>query len=281
MAGVTGAVAPSGQLNPGNLSISGQRESANAFLVNGSDVQERMNGGTSIVPDLDSVDQFRVLTSNFDPQYGNYNGGIVSAITRSGSDVFHGSAFDFVRNTSLDQRNYFSPSSAEFNQQQAGRHGWAVRSKREGVLLRRLSVRDDRRHRDRPSGADAGRTQRNFLIAGTSLTDRERPALADLLSQRLWVWRSPGERITQPGCTSAANCVLPRCHPPRMVVAAQSCLPYPGQFGDGRFRQRVPADRARRQGIISPSTATAGFGCCPPTTSSMTTGWTIRHRRAG
>jgi hypothetical protein len=46
MAGVTGAVAPSGQLNPGNVSISGQRESANGFLVNGSDVQERMNGGT-------------------------------------------------------------------------------------------------------------------------------------------------------------------------------------------------------------------------------------------
>src|SRR5579871_698344 len=62
MAGVTGAVAPSGQLNPGNLSISGQRESANSFLVNGSDVQERMNGGTSIVPNLDSVDEFRVLT---------------------------------------------------------------------------------------------------------------------------------------------------------------------------------------------------------------------------
>ena len=67
MAGVTGAVSPSGQLNPGNLSISGQRESANSFLVNGSDVQERMNGGTSIVPNLDSIDQFRVLTSNFDP----------------------------------------------------------------------------------------------------------------------------------------------------------------------------------------------------------------------
>jgi hypothetical protein len=111
MAGVTGAVAPSGQLNPGNLSISGQRESANSFLVNGSDVQERMNGGTSIVPNLDSIDQFRVLTSNFDPQYGNYNGGIVSVITKSGSDVFHGSLFDFVRNTSLDAKNYFSPEA--------------------------------------------------------------------------------------------------------------------------------------------------------------------------
>src|SRR4029077_16622188 len=120
MAGVTGAVAPSCQLNPGNLSISGQRESANSFLVNGSDVQERMNGGTSIVPNLDSVDQFRVLTSNFDPQYGNYNGGIVSVITKSGSDVPHGSGFDFARNTALDQKNYFSPGRAEFKQQQPG-----------------------------------------------------------------------------------------------------------------------------------------------------------------
>ena len=120
MAGVTGAIAPSGQLNPGNLSISGQRESANSFLVNGSDVQERMNGGTSIVPNLDSVDQFRVLPTTFDPQYGNYNGGIINVITKSGSDQFHGSGFDFVRNTSLDARNYFSPERATFKQQQPG-----------------------------------------------------------------------------------------------------------------------------------------------------------------
>jgi len=120
MAGVTGPVAPSGGLNPGIVSVSGQRETANGFYVNGSDVQERMNGGTSIVPDLDSVDQFRVLTSNFDPQYGNYNGGIVSVITKSGSDAFHGSAFDFVRNTALDEKNYFSPGRAAFKQQQPG-----------------------------------------------------------------------------------------------------------------------------------------------------------------
>ena len=165
MAGVTGAVAPSGQLNPGNLSISGQRESANSFLVNGSDVQERMNGGTSIVPNLDSVDQFRVLTSNFDPQYGNYNGGIVSVVTKSGSDTFHGSAFDFVRNTALDERNYFSPERAEFKQQQPG--GTRRRSDEEGqgVLLRRLSGHaHDAGHRNRPHPrAVAGRARGQLL----------------------------------------------------------------------------------------------------------------------
>ena len=86
MAGVTGPVAPSGGLNPGIVSVSGQRETANGFYVNGGDVQERMNGGTGVVPNLDSIEEFRLLTNNFDPEYGNYNGGIVNVVTKSGSD---------------------------------------------------------------------------------------------------------------------------------------------------------------------------------------------------
>jgi len=66
MAGVTVAIAPSGGLNPGNQSSSGQREDANGFMVNGGDVKELMNGGTSIVPNLDSIAEFRILTNNFD-----------------------------------------------------------------------------------------------------------------------------------------------------------------------------------------------------------------------
>src|SRR5215471_10652895 len=120
MAGVTGPVNPSGGLNPGIVSVSGQRESANGFYVNGSDVQERMNGGTGVVPDLDSIEQFRLLTNNFDPEYGNYNGGIVNVVTKSGSDVLRGSAFEFFRNTALDARNYFSPERATFSQNQPG-----------------------------------------------------------------------------------------------------------------------------------------------------------------
>lgn len=120
MAGVTGGLSPSGDLNPGNLSIDGQRESANGFLVDGIDVQEHMNGGTSIVANLDSIDEFRVLTNNFDPEYGNYNGGMVTVITKSGSDSFHGNAFEFLRNTALDARGYFDPSRAAFRQNQFG-----------------------------------------------------------------------------------------------------------------------------------------------------------------
>ena len=88
MAGVTGTINPSGDANPGNVSIDGQRESANGFMVNGIDVQEHMNGGTSVIPNLDSIDQFRVLTNNFDPEYGNYNGGMINVVTKSGANSF-------------------------------------------------------------------------------------------------------------------------------------------------------------------------------------------------
>ena len=107
MAGVTGTINPSGDANPGDVSISGQRESSNGFMVNGTDVQEHMNGGTSVIPNLDSIAEFRVLTNNFDPEYGNYNGGMINVVTKSGSNAFHGDGFEFLRNTDLDAQELF------------------------------------------------------------------------------------------------------------------------------------------------------------------------------
>ncbi|MGB8259493.1 MAG: carboxypeptidase-like regulatory domain-containing protein, partial [Terracidiphilus sp.] len=111
---------PSGDANPGNLSISGQRESSNGFRVNGSDVEEDVNMGTSILPNLDSIESFRVLTSNFDAEFGNSSGGQVLVVTRAGEERVHGSAFEFLRNTALDARNYFSGERAAFRQNQFG-----------------------------------------------------------------------------------------------------------------------------------------------------------------
>jgi len=111
---------PSGDANPGNLSISGQREASNGFRVNGSDVEEDVNMGSSIVPNLDSIDSFRVLTSNFDAEYGNSSGGQVLVTTKAGTASLHGSAFEFLRNTALDARNYFSQDRAAYRQNQFG-----------------------------------------------------------------------------------------------------------------------------------------------------------------
>ena len=114
------ALSPSGDLNPGTISINGQREFANSFLVNGSDVEEDVNMGAAIVPNLDSIDEFRILTNNFDAEYGEFSGGQINVVTKSGTNVFHGDVFEFLRNTDLDARNYFSPARGVFEQNQFG-----------------------------------------------------------------------------------------------------------------------------------------------------------------
>jgi hypothetical protein len=113
----------SGDLNAGNLSVNGMREASNGFLLNGAVVEETAVHGTAAIPNLDSIGEFRIITNNFDPEYGSYAGGQINVITKSGTNRFHGNVFEFLRNTRLNTRNYFAlPGSklAAFQQNQFG-----------------------------------------------------------------------------------------------------------------------------------------------------------------
>ena len=255
MAGVTGTVSPSGDLNPGNLSIDGQRESANGFMVNGIDVRENMNGGTSIVPDLDAINEFRVLTNNFDPEYGNYNGGMINVITKSGSDSFHGNAFEFLRNTVLDARDYFSPTRGLFRQNQfGGTLGGPV--KRQKVYFF-TDYQGTRTTEGVPSGlitvpTMADRTG-NLTDQASSLTGTvSGPYLANLLSQKLGYPVSANEPYYFSGCTNAAQCVLPNAVIPQSAWSAPATnllqyIPAPNtsatQFSTSAFAETVRDDK--------------------------------------
>jgi hypothetical protein len=255
MAGVTGPVAPSGELNPGIVSVSGQRETANGFYVNGSDVQERMNGGTGVVPNLDSIEEFRLLTNNFDPEYGNYNGGIVNVVTKSGSDMFHGNMFEFFRNTGLDARNYFSPERAEFNQNQPGgivggplKRGqifffgdYQATRTTQGIETGNISV---------PSLLNrAG----NFSDIANDLDGSVNGSYwAGLLSQRLGYAVRAGEPYYTSACRTTAQCVFPGAVIPARAwsAPAQKLLQYvPSPNVDvrtlstGAFAQTVRDDK--------------------------------------
>jgi len=113
-------LSPSGNLNAGSLSVNGQREAANGFMVNGGNVEEGAFNGTSVIPNLDSIAEFRIITNNFDAEYGNYSGGQINAITKSGANDYHFDVFEFLRNTDLDARNFFSPTLGKFIQNQFG-----------------------------------------------------------------------------------------------------------------------------------------------------------------
>ena len=108
--------------NAGNISVNGQRETANAFLVNGGDVSEGRNLGAGLVPNLDSVEEFRLITNSFDAEYGKFSGAVMNAITKSGTNRFHGDVFEFLRNDKLDAQNYFfsGQPKSELRQNQFG-----------------------------------------------------------------------------------------------------------------------------------------------------------------
>jgi hypothetical protein len=111
----------SGQIgNPGNLSVNGQPESANMFLVNGGEVSESKNMGAGLIPNLDSIAEFRLITNSFDAEYGKVSGAVMNSITKSGTNRIHGDVFEFLRNNALDATNYFDTSKAELRRNQFG-----------------------------------------------------------------------------------------------------------------------------------------------------------------
>jgi hypothetical protein len=238
MAGCTSAP-PSGDLNPGNLSVSGQRETSNGFTVNGTSAQEDFNMGAAIMPNLDSIQELHVLTSNFNAEYGNFSGGQILVTTKLGTNVMHGSVFEFLRNTSLDARNYFAAARAKYDRNQAGGTlGGAIRKDK-------LFFFADYQGSGTTQGMDTGliavpslqnRTG-DFSDIADSLTGKVNGQYwASLLSQKLGYAVAPGEAYYTAGCTSAEECVLPNARIPRSAWAApaQALLPYIPAPNQGR-----------------------------------------------
>jgi hypothetical protein len=111
----------SGDQTNGTQSVNGGRLGSNGFMVNGADAQEGVHNGAAILPNLDSISEFRIITNNFNAEYGNFSGGQVNVVTKSGTNQFHGDAFNFFRNTDLDAANFFAGGArGDFKQNQFG-----------------------------------------------------------------------------------------------------------------------------------------------------------------
>jgi len=253
--GAFGSIPVSGSLDPGNFSINGQRESANGFMLNGADVEEGVSMGAAVVPNLDSIAEFRILSSNFDTEYGNYSGGLINVVTKSGTNQFHGDGFEFLRNTDLDARNFFSPSRGQFNQNQfGGTFGGPIRKDKIFFFADYQGTRT-------VEGLDTG------LIPVPSVADRNGD-LADhaslltgmvsgsywagLLSQKLGYSVTPGEQYYTPGCSTASQCVFPNAVIPQNAwsVPAQRLLQYipepnlgPSIFSTAAFAEHLQDDK--------------------------------------
>jgi Carboxypeptidase regulatory-like domain len=92
-----------------SLSVQGMPESANDWRYDGVDDNELTAGGVGFLPQIDAIQEFNVLTYNYSAQYGSRGGSTVLVSSKSGTNHFHGSLFEFIRNDYLDARNYFDP----------------------------------------------------------------------------------------------------------------------------------------------------------------------------
>jgi hypothetical protein len=110
------------------LTISGQRTTNNNYRLDGVSVNDYANSGPGNVIGaalgVDAIQEFSVLTGGFSAEYGKATGGVVNAITKSGTKSFHGDLYEFIRNSALDSRDYFSRSGdtplAQFRRNQFG-----------------------------------------------------------------------------------------------------------------------------------------------------------------
>ena len=216
----------SGDLNSGAQSVNGMREAANGFILNGASAQEAGFSGAGAIPNLDSIAEFRILTNNFDAEYGNYSGGQINVITKSGVNSWHGSAFEFLRNTDLDAANFFEAGNRGAYQQNqfGGTFGGPIKKdkffffadyqgnrKVQGIPQTLQGV---------PTAAELGGdfSAANLVSAlsvktvNSSGSDPNR--WSQVLSSQLGYPVSDGEPYFTPGCTTTVQCVFPNAQFP-------------------------------------------------------------------
>src|SRR5690606_19422318 len=117
-----GTVNPDGQANTVNISVNGARSSQNTFTVDGSDVTDRGSNITiQAYSSVDSIGEFKVLRSLYPAESGRSGGGQINVVTRSGTDSFHGSLFEFVRNEKFNANNFFNNRNQNLERDDEGR----------------------------------------------------------------------------------------------------------------------------------------------------------------
>ena len=269
----------SGTLFAGNVSVNGQRESSNSFLVNGGDVEESRNNGTSIIPVIDSIQEFRLITNSFDPEYGRFSGAVVNVVTKSGTNSLHGSVFEFLRNEKLDARNFFDrdlvdpvtgqsiPGSARGvlkRNQFGGTAGGPIFKNRlfffgdyqgtrevQGVTSGTINVPSDRERNGDFSDVDAtGYAPLTGVVRGDTTPGNH--TMDEVLTQRLGYTVTPHEPYWTEGCNTLADAQAGKCVFPGQVIPQSAWSPVAAPVG-----KLIPSAVATAQG--TPFFSTSSF----------------------
>jgi hypothetical protein len=229
----------SGDQTNGTQSVNGGRLGSNGFMVNGADAQEGVHNGAAIIPNLDSISEFRIITNNFNAEYGNFSGGQINVVTKSGTNQFHGVLFDFLRNTDFDAANFFAGGTrGDFKQNQfGGTIGGPIKKDKMfffGDYQGNRQVLGQTQSFAVPTAQDrlGNLADEAGALTGTVVGTAWAGTLASELGYPVYTAGSTqfpnGEPYYAPGCTSNTACVFPNAVIPMTAWSpvAQATLQY-------------------------------------------------------
>jgi hypothetical protein len=125
--------------------VNGQRPESNNFLIDGADNFDTVDGGLVMEPPIDAIAEFRILTHTANAEFGHSTGSTTNIITRSGTNEYHGTAWDFLRNNAMDAKSFFADSVEPLHRNQfGGVFGGPVRKDKTFFFLYYEGVRDTR-----------------------------------------------------------------------------------------------------------------------------------------
>jgi hypothetical protein len=247
----------------GTVSVNGGRGRSNNFSVNGGDANDQFVNLPTVQPSPDSIEEFRVLTNTFDAEYGRNSGAVVNVVTKSGTNNYHGNAYEFFRNKVLNSKGYFDVEKPAFQQNQfGGTFGGPIKKNRAFFFLsyegRRINQGKSGDTVAVPTGAERGGDFSGNGAFDGSISDQ---FVADVLNSRAdpTTGQTCPAAIAAGGGTAAApganwadifpTSVIPTaCMDP---VAVNLLRFVPQANAGGGFYQAVPLGRIRQdQGTL-------------------------------
>jgi carboxypeptidase family protein len=231
----------------GVVSVNGGRGRDNNFTVNGGDGNDQFANLPAIQPSPDSIAEFRVLTNTFDAEFGRNSGAVVNVITKSGTNNFHGSGYEFFRNQALDAKGFFDTTKLDYLQNQFGATlGGPIKKDRtfffvsyEGDRLRKGSSSD--------TVAVPSLDERNGNFSGPTFTGTL--TNANILNNRPGCAAAVGfpggipDNTPYANLFGANNTIPTSCFDPTAVDLLNQFVPLPNR-ADGTF-QDVPVGHDR------------------------------------
>jgi hypothetical protein len=203
------------------LTISGGRPQQNNYRLDGISLNDYANGGPGSVLGgslgVDAIQEFSVITSNYSAEYGKTSGGVVNAVTRSGTNTYHGNAYEFLRNSKLDARNYFDgPKIPPFKRNQfGGSIGGPIYKNRTFFFADYEGIRQSK-------GLSAFTTVPSLAARSGLLCSN--PAGADPSSPCTTTQLPVGPNTNANGIDLAAAAYLPFYHPPNGAILGNGDL---------------------------------------------------------